>query len=759
MTRTSFLLLPAAALLGLAAAPACAQPPEKPLSVQAIFAHGPLIGNPPDELTWSPDGKHLTYLEGGQLMEVDSATGRTHVLVSAAKMSPLDESNISERDRAHRARYNMADYFWSPDSTHLLFDSDGRLWLYDLHNGTGVQIGFTGLSSGDDPKFSPDGCCVSFIREHGLAVIRLHEGGTPMTFLAPSPAPDTANGQVFLNGQVDWVYEEELDVRSNYFWSPDSKNLAYLQMNETQVPRSPLVDWIPDHATVDWQHYPQPGDPNPGVHVGVVSVKGGRTTWMKLPISEGDDYIPRFGWVDSKTLWIEVLSRDHKHRVLFFANAEYGDARQVLEIDDAKFVDENYDVTVNDGAIVLTDWSDGHNQLYLYTYDKQKPLAADAKLEKQLTSGAFEVGDVYRVDAAHRVVDYASNEGNPLEQQIWRAGFNGERTQLSSDAGFHQATFSPDGSTFTDKFSTRMQPPEMRLCHVPASGEAGSCRVFWETHALDPYHLRAPEQLEVKARDGTTLYATLLLPAGTADRASAPLIVNPYGGPGEQTIVNQWKDSLLFDELLAQHGFAVLHADNRGMGKRGRAFAQAAYHDFGPVQLEDQLTVIDAALARYPQLDPKRLGWWGWSWGGTFTLYAMTHSGRFKAGVAVAPVTDWRDYDSIYTERYLGLPAEDEGGYRDFSVVNSAANLKGRLLLAHGTGDDNVHIENTVQFIQKLIEAGIPYDLQIFPRKTHSIAGPDVRTELYTRILEQFEGYLKPESLEKKPEAPAGGGQ
>jgi dipeptidyl-peptidase 4 len=760
LTRPSSLLLPATAL-ALAAAAVFSQAPEKPLTVEAIFAHGPLIGHPPDELSWSPDGKHLTYLEGGELMEVDSATGRTHVLVSAAKMAPLDENTVSERDRDHRVRYNMAGYFWAPDSAHLLFDSDGRLWLYDLHTGTGVQIGFTGLTSGDDPKFAPDGCCVSFIRDHGLAMIRLHEPDTPMTVLAPSPNPAVSNGQLFLNGQVDWVYEEELDVRSNYFWSPDSKNLAYLQMNETQVPRYPLTDWIPNHATVEWQRYPQPGDANPEVHVGVVSIKGGKTTWMKLPIQGGDDYIPRFGWVDSKTLWIEVLSRDHKHRVLFFASAEYGDVRQVLEIDDEKFVDENYDVTVGDGTIVLTSWSDGHHQIYLYSYDREKPLAADAKLEKQLTRGEFEVGDVYRVDASHKVVDYESNEGNLLEQQVWRVNFNGERTQLTSEAGFHHATFSPDGSTFTDKFSSRMQPPVMRLCHQAAApGAEANCRVFWQTHVLDSYHLRPPEELEVKAHDGTTLYATLQLPAGKTDPASVPLIVNPYGGPGEQSVVNEWKDALLFDELLAQHGFAVLHADNRGMAKRGRAFAQAAYHDFGPVQLEDQMTVIDAALAKYPQLDAKRLGWWGWSWGGTFTLYAMTHSDRFKAGVAVAPVTDWRDYDSIYTERYLGVPAADADGYRDFSVVNSASSLKGRLLLVHGTGDDNVHIENTVQFLQKLIEAGIPYDLQIYPRKTHSISGPEARTDLYNRVLAQFEEYLMPSgSPESMPATPAHGGQ
>jgi dipeptidyl-peptidase-4 len=246
----------------------------------------------------------------------------------------------------------------------------------------------------------------------------------------------------------------------------------------------------------------------------------------------------------------------------------------------------------------------------------------------------------------------------------------------------------------------------------------------------------------------------VLLPESTS-AASVPLIVNPYGGPGSQTVTNAWSSNLFWDELLAQHGFAVLHTDNRGMAGRGRAFQQAAWHNFGPVQLEDQLTVVDAALAQYPQLDTKRLGWWGWSWGGTFTLYAMTHSDRFRAGIAVAPVTDWRDYDSIYTERYMSEPADFASGYKDFSVVNSAANLKGHLLLVVGTGDDNVHIENTVQFVQKLIDAGIPYDLQIFPGKTHSIAGSESRTHLYNRILAQFEMYLKPVPEGAAKNAPA----
>ena len=329
------------------------------------------------------------------------------------------------------------------------------------------EIGFTGLASGDDPKFSPDGSIVSFIRDHGLAVIRsARSRHADAVSLHHRRIPARANGQVFLNGEVDWVYEEELDVRSNYFWSPDSKNIAYLQMNETQVPQYPLTDWIPDHAMVEWQRYPQPGDANPEVHVGVVSARGGKTTWMKLPIHEGDDYIPRFGWVDHKTLWIETLSRDHKHRALYFADAEYGDARQMLEISDEKFLDENYDVAVGDGAIVLHNWSDGHNQLYLYSYNKAKPLAADAKLDAATDQGRFRSRRcIPRRHCAQsgglRVERGQSAGAADLAGELrWRAQAIERRRGISS-----RPLSAPDGSAFTDKFSTRMQPPVMR--HLP----------------------------------------------------------------------------------------------------------------------------------------------------------------------------------------------------------------------------------------------------------------------------------------------------
>ena len=709
------------------------QKPAKALTIEEIFSHGPLSGTPPSGLAWSPDAQHLTYLDGGELVEIDPGVGKPHILVGHGKLATLSpKSAVSEEDKDHRRRYGMPSYLWAPDSKHLLFNSNGSLWYYELANGTGVDIGSTGAGSGDDPKFSPNGEYVSFVRNHGLAIVPLRSPDTPTMNLATSPNPNV------LNGEVDWVYLEELNTRSNYFWSPDSRSIAYLQTLEENVPVYPMVDWIPTHPNVEIQHYPQPGDQNPDVRVGVVSTKGGKTAWVHIPVEQGQDYIPRFGWVDRRTLWVETLSRDQKHRRIYFADPGTGAAHLVLEISDEKYLNENFDAYVGHGCIVLTDWTDGHNHIYLYRYDEAKTDSTRAKLEKQLTRGGFDVAEIYRVDPSRNEVLYASNETSPMERQAWRVTFEGERSQITHGAGFHDALFASMGGNFADKFSIRRSPPIVQMC-----GIGTGCSPFWGSSAIGEYGLRAPEQVEVKAEDGTVLYGTLLIPSDASGAATVPLIVNPYGGPDVQTVVDRWSDSLFFDELLAQHGFAVLHADNRGMGMRGRDFEQAAYHNFGPVQLKDQLTFIDAVLAKHPELDPERIGWWGGSWGGTFTLYAMTHSDRFKAGVAVAPVTDWRNYDSVYTERYLSKPAEFPDGYKDFSPGESAANLRGRLLLLHGTGDDNVHIENTVQFIQKLIQFQLPYDLQIYPRKTHSLSGSDVRVHMYGRILAHFEQYLK----------------
>jgi dipeptidyl-peptidase-4 len=721
-------------LIAVPIAPATLHAQTKPLTISAIFTDPGFTADAPQGMAWSPDGLRMTYLNANDdLMAVEGGSGKTSVLVAKDKIGSMHSNSVSEQDKDHRNRYGQASYVWAPDSKHLLFDSNGALFLYELQKGVGVSVAETGTASGDDPKFAPDGSALTYIHNHDLYLRRLPSTQTAVRLtMSHDPA--------VLNGEVDWLYLEELDVRSNYFWSPDSKSIAFLQANEAAVPQYPITDWIPTHATVEMQRYPQPGDPNPAVRVGVVNANSGHINWMKVPLASGEDYIPRFGWVNAHTLWIETLTRDHKHRRLYFADASNGRTQLALEETDAKFFDESYDVTINGSNILWTSWRDGHTQIYLYSFNESAPMSGEAKLVRQLTTGDGEVSSIKAVDAAIQMVYYISNEGDPREQQLWSIKLDGTgKKQLTQDHGVHKPEFSPNARFYADSFSNVETPPTVAMCSVTGT----ACNTFWQP-ALNPqYKLMTPRELMLKASDGTTLYASLMLPPGEHANGSIPLINNPYGGPHAQTVQNAWTGrAQLFDQVLAEHGFAVLHVDNRGMGGRGRDFAQAAYHNFGPIQLADQLGAMDQVLAQFPELDAKRQGWWGWSWGGTFTLYAMTHSDRFKAGVSVAPVTDWRNYDSTYTERYMSKPSENADQYRNFSVVTNADKLHGRLLLVHGTGDDNVHMENTIQFIQRLIDTQLPYDLQLYPRKTHSIAGADARTHLYTRILAQFQAYL-----------------
>ncbi len=746
---TVFLLSASTILAQQSPAPGAAP---TPWTVRALFdgsIHGSKPG-PPASTDWSPDGTLLSYVTPEHALGAfNASTGARSIIVPAEALAPVGAHAkahpVGEQDRDHRARYSQKSYFWSPDGAQVLFDEDGSLWLDTLKTKQMRQIGETGQGSGDDVQFSPDSASIAYVHDHNLYALR--PGSTPV-------ALTTTTDPNLRNGEVDWVYLEELKVRTNYSWSPDSAHIEYVQMDETRVPAYPIEDWIPTHATVEEQKYPQPGSANPTVRVGVVAATGGETRWIDLPatgengVRPDQDYIPRSGWLNPSTVWIETLRRDHKHLDIWFADIATGHARLALALTDPKFFDENYDLDWSSpGDLLLRSWRTGYTHIDHYTYAAAAP--AELHLAGQLEKGDYEVSDILSVD--HGTVYYLSSEGEPLGKQVWAVGLDGKgKRRITTAPGTHNVEFADGHATFTDTHSSRTSPPVLDLCL--AHGEAApGCRMLYKADGPVGHTVRPPQLLTLKAADGATkLYATLLLPAGVTSPASVPLINNPYGGPGSATVTDSWSASNYFDQLLTEHGFAVLHVDNRGMGSRGRAFTQACYHDFGKVQLADQLTAIDQVLAKYPQLDKERLGWWGWSWGGTFTLNAMTHSDRFRAGVAVAPVTDFRNYDSIYTERYLGLPEAQAGMpgeaavYDAASVLRTAGQLHGHLLIAHGTGDDNVHMENTIQFVQKLIDANKPYDLQLFPRKTHSIAGENERIELFDRIVAQWDTYLKP---------------
>ncbi|HZE80595.1 MAG TPA: S9 family peptidase [Candidatus Polarisedimenticolia bacterium] len=702
------------------------------LTIQSIYAPNGLTGRAPDTIKWSPDGKKVSYFlhqeqgDKADLYYIDVTSGKPAVLVASEKiavMKPPVTGTKDDREKDNRERYHVAGYHWAPDSEHILFDANGQLWYFTLSSGKYVALSAAGESA-TDPKFSTDGKSLSYIRNHNLVVKRV-DGGAEKAL--------TTNGdENLLNGEVDWVYGEELDVRSNYFWSPDSRRIALLQMDQTKVPTYPITDFIPQHPTVYQEKYPKVGDPNPQVQLGVVSARGGEVRWFHLT-DDKDIYIPRFGWVSDYVVWATVLNRAQNQLDLYFVDATSGKSRRVFSEKSDTWIetDNNLQFLKSGDKFTWPSWRDGHTHLYLYSFDKANPLAADAKLVNQITKGDFEVFDVE--GAVENTLFVTTNAGDDRQRHLCSVKLDGSGFECLTKGGTHAASVAPNGQYFVDHFSSLMTPPQLSFCRI-----GGSCDIFWRSKSVDSLHLIAPQFVDFKAEDGTVLRGLLYLPPDSAGK-KVPLLNNPYGGPHGQTVRDQWGGAgFLFNQVLMRDGIAVLQVDNRGMGARGKKFAAALIHNFGEVELKDQLASIDQALQKFPQLDGSRMGWWGWSYGGYMTLVAMTHSDRFKAGVAVAPVTDWKDYDSIYTERYAGLVPQYEEGYKKGSPITYAADLKGHLLEVHGTSDDNVHMQNSMQMINAFINAGKQFDLQFYPRKTHSISGPGTRVHLFTRIRSHF---------------------
>ena len=744
--KRQFSVLPCFALLAVLAfltpnAIEAQNAPTKPLTIESLFQPGGLGGRGPETMEWSPDGTKLSFVqrdekgEKGDLWYVDAATGEKKVLVSAEKLARLDpnvDKVKNEREKERLTRYHVAAYLWAPDSKHLIFDSQGQLWLYDL--GTETAVAFTSASDpSGDPKFSPDGKHVAYTRKHNLYVHPI--GGNEEKALTKDQGDD------LFNGDIDWVYAEELGVRSNYFWSPDSKEIVFLHMDETKVPTYPITDWMPTHPTVDQEKYPKVGDPNPVVKLGVVDADKGKVRWISLT-SDADTYVPRFGWVSEGVIWAEVLNRTEDKLDLYFVDAKSGKSRIVLtETTPGAWIDfEHVEVRFlkSKPMFLWPSWRDGNMHIYLYSFNQQSPMSADAKLERQLEQGDYEVLGIEGVDEAAGSVFFAANKDDPRQTHLYSVQLDGSGFKaLTTEEGEHFATFSDDGKHYSHMYFGPQAAPRTSLCAV-----GGACYPVWKARdEIAEYGLRAPEYLEFKADDGTLLYGRLLLPPDGAANGKIPLIINIYGGPAGQMVRKGVPDA--FDEILARKGFAIFAVDNRGTPGRDRKFQTAIRHEFGAIELKDQLTALDQLLAQYPQLDPDRIGIWGWSNGGSMTLYSMTHSERFRAGVAVAPVTNQVNYDSIYTERYMGLLKDDKEGYEMSDVTKSADKLHGSLLLVHGTSDDNVHFQNSIQMINALIMAGKPFRLMIYPNKTHSIAGKDARVHLFSMIEDHFEKELK----------------
>jgi len=699
---------------------------KKPITLETItqFDRGggrPGGGTP----VWSPEGKHFAYIRGSQVMLYDVAAKREKELLL---LEPLQKAAIpipeAQRFDWQNRRVSEDSLQWSDSGKELLLSVRGDLFLFTLDSGKWDQLTATAEPE-HDPKLSPDGARVAFRRGHDLynmdlasrQVTRLTEDGNP----------------TLLNGELDWVYPEELDLGTAYWWSPDSKHIAYLQLDTAREMIYPQVALTGVRAIAEPERYPQAGTANADVHIGVIPAGGGNTRWMDLGDTRGY-LIARVYWTpDSSKLAIERFTRVQNELDLTLADASTGAAKSILHESDPYWINHN-DLFhfLNDGRFIWGSERDGFQHLYLY--------GLDGKQHKRITEGNWEVTNLAGVDEARQMLYFVSSEASPLERQLYSIKLNGkDRKRISQGTGTHGISMSPSTEYYLDTFSNITQPSR-RTVNTKDGAEWSVYREM-DRRLTDEYEVLPTEIVTFKGSQGTLFYARLIKPANFRSGEKYPAIVMVYGGPGAQSVRNSWLGAT-WDQALAQRGFVIWQMDNRGSTGRGHAFESPIYHRMGKTELADQLEGI-RYLAGQGFVDPARIGIYGWSYGGYMTLYSLLNAPDvFRAGIAGAPVTNWRNYDTIYTERYLGLPSEDAEGYRASSAVEYADKLKAKLLMVHNIEDDNVLFQNSMQMADAFERSGKLFDMVVYPQKTHGVTG-QLRKQLLEKTTDFFEKNLK----------------
>jgi dipeptidyl-peptidase-4 len=723
-------------LFAILSAPSSAQHPSpgsgKALTVERIYSQPSLSGRLTRGPAWTPDGKQLSYFETKgsgreaktELWAMDAVSGERRLLVATDKLEMILPAETGRTTQATGlGRRAPALYQWAPDGAGILFQGPTALAWFDLKSQTGRTL-VSGKAALADPKISPDGRYVSFVREHNLWLVSVSE--------RKERAVTQGGTEEIRKGELDWVYPEELDIKTAYWWSPDSSVIAYLEMDERKVSQYPMVDFSSPSGEAEMERYPVAGGANPIVRVLVTAVSGGEPRVMDIG-AETEIYIPRVNWLtDSKHLAIQRLNRTQTTLDLLIADTATGKIRTALTETDPNWINVSDDLYfLKDGKHFL--WSSersGYRHLYLYDLDG-KQLA-------QITKGEWEINSVNGVDEAKGVVYFTATEASPMERQLYTVGLDGSRfTRITKDSGTHDVNFAPNAATFYDTYSNAATPPSQTLYR------AGGTRIAAinenKVSELADYSLLPMEFLHVKSRDGVMLNASMIKPPNFDAQKKYPVLVYTYGGPHAQVVRNGWGGAnFLWHELMAEKGYIIFSLDNRGSAARGHAFETPLHLRLGAQELSDQRDGVQY-LKSLPYVDGSRIGIWGWSYGGHMTLHAMFEAGDdFKVGFAGGPVTDWHYYDSIYTERYLGLPQKNEKGYEDSSPVKYSGQLKGKLMIAHGTGDDNVHFANTLSVINDLIEAGKYVEVLAFPGRGHGVSDPPARRVLMQHVTQFF---------------------
>ena len=702
------------------------------LTVDRIFGQPSLSGHLMRGVSWSPDGQRLAYLdtqgtgkEGKtELWTLDAATREKTLLLPADKLeSVLPAAPGTQTQATGAGRRPPAQFQWAPSGGALLFEGPESLAWYDLKSQSG-RVLVTGKEELSDVKISPDGKFVSFLRDHNVWLVPAAGG--------KERALTTGGSEEIRKGELDWVYPEELDIFSAYWWAPDSSAVAYLEMDERPVSRYPLVNFESYPGEAEMQRYPVAGGSNPVVRVLVASLDDDQPRVMDIG-TNSDCYIPRVNWLpDSRHLAIERLNREQNVLDLLLADTKTGKSSVLLTEKD------QYWINVSDDLRFLKDskrflWSSersGYRHLYLYDWS--------GKELTQVTKGEWEVSHVDGIDEAKGLIYFTATEKSPIERHLYRVALDGSGfSRLTKEDGTHMINLAPDASAYVDTYSNTATPPRQDLFRSDGSKIVTINEN--KVEELAQFRLSPVEFFTIQSRDGVRLNCFMIKPAHFDAAKKYPVIVYTYGGPHAQVVLNAWGGSnLLWHQMMAQKGFIIFALDNRGSAGRGHVFEEPIHYRLGVQELADQR---DGAtwLAQQPWVDSRRIGIWGWSFGGFMTITAMLRAADiFKVGFAGGPVTDFRFYDTIYTERYMGLPKQHEEDYVNNSPLKYASGLKGKLLIAHGTADDNVHYANTLSFVNELIKNGLYVEVIAAPGRGHGVSDPPARRIVWNRVTQFF---------------------
>jgi dipeptidyl-peptidase-4 len=725
------------------------------LTIDRLFDAPALAGPTIIGLKISPDGSRVTYLKGKaddkdrlDLWEYDIHDKQARVLVDSKALAPkqekLSDEELGRRERQRTAALSgILEYTFAPSGDAVLFPLSGKLYYYQLAKKKAKPVvelidthGFA-----TDATVSPAGGYVAYVRDQNLYSYDIAA--------KQEKALTTDGGGPIKNGMAEFIAQEEMDRSTGYWWAPDGKHIAFARVDETPIKVTERFEIAADNVATFSQRYPTTGGPNVLVRLGVIDIKSGAVTWVDLG-SEQDIYLARVNWLpDGKTLSVERQSRNQRKLDLLFADIDTGKARTVLTETSNTWIDLNDELSFlkNSREFIWASSRDGYTHLYLYDYD--------GHLIRQLTAGNWVVDDfrkraVMGIDEKSRTVYFTATEKSPTERHLYSTSLDTadpyQVHRITQNDGVHGIAMSPDAHFYIDNFTSSAQPPQVSLHSAD-----GALKAWLLENRLDAQHPDAPYLVDnsipevgtLTAADGQTLYYQLFKPLHFDPTKRYPAIVDVYGGPGVQRVLNNWHGSS-FTQILTRAGYVVFTLDNRGSAFRGTAFQAPIHRKMGDVEVTDQ---VQGArwLGSQSFVDPGRIGVWGWSYGGYMTLNLMFKAPDvFRAGVSGAPVTDFALYDTHYTERYLDRPQDNAAGYAATSVLPYAKDLKGNLLVMHGMADDNVLFLNSTKLFRKLQDLSKPFDVMVYPGAKHGLMRQNDGRHGYKMIKRFFDENLKP---------------